>query len=855
MNPKKIFSHMHARWEMKRFRIPLYIICFMLLLFGLGQAQFNPVDSSYSFKVGEFYGMPAETVSMPIQIVNPDVVTGFLVRIPFPGDFMQPVHNYYAEFDISGVDTIPTGPVHFGYVDYAGRGMSTMVIDLIEQTIDTSVTVTYDTTTAQSGNKNPNTIFIQFIPPFSYDPDNPPRIPIFDAAGGPPYSDSTVVYVRFLVDPEIDPDTIFFKTQWIKPEDAQGDVSDGRDNQVTIEQDDGTGNITNITIRPATYGDYFTLDTVPDTATTPWCAIPGNCEYGCNEDSSGCADPPTGAPTIAISGSTSYTVQQGEAIPGVAVTATADVIGNTVTLLASNLPTGATFTPSNPVSGTSTVSGTLNWTPSFSQEGTFVINFQATDEDNGLTSNIRSVSVTVEAIDLDRLYSSSSYGASPTGGIPGTTPVIFPIDLVTTKTVYGIQFDMAYPSDVADLDSVTTTSRTPDYIVYDNIGGFPDSVRIMTFGLANEVIGEPDTVSGTAILNAFFSLDSTAVPGDYWVRLHDAWESVSPDPLIPSMGLATDSGVIQVDMLGDVNLDKHINVADPVSIVGYVIGAYSLPSRNYATANVVVDGMVNVVDLVGIVNLSFGLPISPSPVQSNYEDNFASLSVEHGNLSSGQYTKLNVRGEFPDDVAALQMQIDYDPETYYTGLPELAEDAGNFAMQFRDDRDGRIRVVLYNLKPGADGNQIPAGIADIVRIPVTAKRDVSADDESGIRVTQAYLANANAEEIPVENNETDILPTSFTLYQNYPNPFNPSTRIDFDINAGNSGGMQQVKLQVFNILGQQVKTLVDEKMAPGRHTITWNGDAGDGGQVATGIYFYRLEVDDYQQTKKMLLLK
>ncbi len=558
---------------------------------------------------------------------------------------------------------------------------------------------------------------------------------------------------------------------------------------------------------------------------------------------------------MTITGSTSYNVQQGEAIPSVSVSAEADESSHTVTLLASNLPSGATFTPSNPVSGTGTTSGTLNWTPSFSQEGTFVVNFQATDEDNGLKSSIKSVSVTVEAIDLDRLYTSSSYGASPTGGIAGTTPVIFPIDLVTTKTVYGIQFDMAYPADIADLDSVVTTTRTAEYVVYDNIGSYPDSVRIMTFGLANEVVGEPDETSGTAILNAFFSLDSAALPGDYWVRMHDAWESVSPDPLIPSMALATDSGVIQIDRLGDVNLDKLINVADPVNIVGYIIGDYSLPSRNYATANVVVDAEVNVVDLVGIVNLSFGLPISPSPVQSNYEDDFASLSVEHDDLATGQYSKLNIRGEFPDDVAALQMQIEYDPDTYYTGMLELADEVKHFAMQYRDDRAGTIRMVLYNFKPGTDGNQIPSGISDIVKIPVTARRDVSADDDISIRVAQAHLSNANAEEIPVAGNQIDVLPTSFTLYQNYPNPFNPSTRIDFDISAGNSGGLQQVKLEVFNILGRKVQTLVDEKMDPGRHTVTWDGDSGDGRPVATGIYFYRLEVGDTHKTKKMLLLK
>ena len=97
----------------------------------------------------------------------------------------------------------------------------------------------------------------------------------------------------------------------------------------------------------------------------------------------------------------------------------------------------------------------------------------------------------------------------------------------------------------------------------------------------------------------------------------------------------------------------------------------------------------------------------------------------------------------------------------------------------------------------------------------------------------------------------DNLPTEFALDQNYPNPFNPSTTILFEVPV-----KSHVKLDVFNVLGQKVTTLVNEDLAPNSYTKTWDGHADGGNQVASGIYFYRLTAgDNVVMTKKMMLLK
>jgi hypothetical protein len=97
---------------------------------------------------------------------------------------------------------------------------------------------------------------------------------------------------------------------------------------------------------------------------------------------------------------------------------------------------------------------------------------------------------------------------------------------------------------------------------------------------------------------------------------------------------------------------------------------------------------------------------------------------------------------------------------------------------------------------------------------------------------------------------SDILPTKFALNQNYPNPFNAGTVLGFDLPTAS-----HVKLTVFNVLGQQVNTLVDEELVAGSHTVEWDGTTHSGDMAATGVYFYRIDAGDFVETKKMMLLK
>ncbi|MGB5107487.1 MAG: T9SS type A sorting domain-containing protein [Candidatus Zixiibacteriota bacterium] len=104
--------------------------------------------------------------------------------------------------------------------------------------------------------------------------------------------------------------------------------------------------------------------------------------------------------------------------------------------------------------------------------------------------------------------------------------------------------------------------------------------------------------------------------------------------------------------------------------------------------------------------------------------------------------------------------------------------------------------------------------------------------------------------LPVSEYDTPILPQDYALSQNQPNPFNPTTTIDFALPRA-----AKTKIEIYNILGQKVITLVDEYLAAGNKRVEWNGKDDGGNDVASGVYLYRMTANDYTETKKMMLMK
>ncbi len=100
--------------------------------------------------------------------------------------------------------------------------------------------------------------------------------------------------------------------------------------------------------------------------------------------------------------------------------------------------------------------------------------------------------------------------------------------------------------------------------------------------------------------------------------------------------------------------------------------------------------------------------------------------------------------------------------------------------------------------------------------------------------------------VPVTSVEGDeTLPEEFVLHQNYPNPFNPSTTFRYSIPQ-----TSKVVIKVYDILGNEIATLMDEEKPVGTYELTWNAE-----NLPSGVYFYQLKAGEYINTKKMILLK
>ncbi len=186
--------------------------------------------------------------------------------------------------------------------------------------------------------------------------------------------------------------------------------------------------------------------------------------------------------------------------------------------------------------------------------------------------------------------------------------------------------------------------------------------------------------------------------------------------------------------------------------------------------------------------------------------------------------------------------------------------AGTLAFDLTAATNGTYRMRVFGYNPGstAAALEIKEGSTVLASASLPAKADSTGSDvlSGGFSLTAGSHslvltgANASIDYIQLVSEvvgavEPGGLPNAFALEQNYPNPFNPATTINFSL-----GKATNVKLVVFNLLGQQVSTLINEKLPAGAHTAVFKAN-----NMATGVYFYRLEAGSFVDVKKMLLLK
>ncbi len=290
-------------------------------------------------------------------------------------------------------------------------------------------------------------------------------------------------------------------------------------------------------------------------------------------------------------------------------------------------------------------------------------------------------------------------------------------------------------------------------------------------------------------------------------------------------------GIVEIigpdDVLtGDINLNGvPYEVADVVLFVNHIVNPDGYPFNpiQLEASDINADGLpATVADLVLLINIVTGVVLPPKlePADHNL---LVRIQPDNG--------KIEFRAETDIELGAVLIKLAHE-----TGAELQPIANGELSIAYYDD--GEVLAVLAYL-PGGGG--IAAGMSDLFYINEyngeLQVSEISAADGFG-----NLLNSVSRLEAPI--------PSEYELSQNYPNPFNANTKISFGLPEPG-----QIQLEIFNITGQKVGTLLDGYFEAGRYDLVWDGTDSNGQIVSSGVYFYRLQTGTVAKTMKMTLLK
>ncbi|MGB2980097.1 MAG: FlgD immunoglobulin-like domain containing protein [Candidatus Zixiibacteriota bacterium] len=312
---------------------------------------------------------------------------------------------------------------------------------------------------------------------------------------------------------------------------------------------------------------------------------------------------------------------------------------------------------------------------------------------------------------------------------------------------------------------------------------------------------------------------------------------------------------------GDVNQDCVVDIGDVVFLISYLFRG-GPPPDPLVIGDVNRDDVIDVGDVVYLVSYLYkGGPPPVCGCASHPElagscsrcDDAHALRKTAGsaevNLAQREVSKrgkefVDVDASFGTDVAGVQIELSYDPQEIKSVIPELADRTQDMKLFF-GAADGILKIGIVDL---TGEHVVAAGEGSLVKLRLVGANCNSVQLNKAILVDQA-AAGLSVVILPKEDGE-EATPRDFILSQNHPNPFNPETEISYSLPEA-----AQVKVSVYNMLGQKVKTLLNEYQAAGHKTINWDGTDERGNKAASGIYFYRIKAGEFEDTKKMILMK
>jgi hypothetical protein len=501
-----------------------------------------------------------------------------------------------------------------------------------------------------------------------------------------------------------------------------------------------------------------------------------------------------------------------------------DLDSDPLTLSAQGLPVNAFFPT---VQGDSTVTGLFTFTPAFGQgPDTVYVTFAASDDHNNTTT----LTVPIIIIGTPNDYLSID---SQQGGVRGALGRDVDVDLTNARNIFGLQFNYHYDTQQINVADILQTNRSAGLGFYSS-EPTPGNIIVLIFSYAP---GADLILPGNGpIVQMRTNVSTDALIGPTPIVLDSAYEVI--DSIGTTRTLVMNDGYFTVDRFGDANLDGLVNVGDCVTIVAYIIGQYVLNVRQFDAADINRDTRVTVTDLQSVIDQIIRIPTEPGPVPPTL---LAWVQLKRDVPVYGNIISIPIWADIGTEAAAVQYEVDYDMDR----LEPVDVAPGAMIQGLRLDHneaDGKAKGVVYNL----GGLTFGPSTGEFVTLNFRLRYGDFRPRDVNFR--EFIIVNRGAGLIPSEIQGE--LPSQYCLNQNYPNPFNSSTRISFDLYED-----AQVELSIYDLLGRRVSTLVDQFLTAGSHNVTWNGRSDNGQNMASGVYFYRLEAGSFSQTKRMLLMK
>ncbi|RKX26502.1 MAG: hypothetical protein DRP45_03385 [Candidatus Zixiibacteriota bacterium] len=493
------------------------------------------------------------------------------------------------------------------------------------------------------------------------------------------------------------------------------------------------------------------------------------------------------------------------------------------------LPEGATFDGGNP--------GQFLWQTSLTDSGSFNIEVISTDP-HGLADTIN-IDCAIQAV-AHYALSLDTVEAFP------NEDVVFNLMLDNKFPVASFNILFNYdPSALSLLSLTNEDTRAASfeyYVVRDNENGVAGDVRILGIAdMSGAGALEPgDGPIGLCRLHTSGNLAFAGMSIPVHFRFHDA-PTNDDNTLTDSIGNKIDqedieysNGYVAIhDMeditIGDINLNGlAAEIGDVIYFTNHFINPflYSFNALQYANSDVNQDNLAATIsDLVALINWV----VSGSPVAKSAGTAELSAMV----LTEQDHETMILSCDADFDMGAALVVLEANADLDNVVIHNLRSD---MTLDCRQDENA-LRILLYSL----EGNTVPSGVNELFSIECV----------ENLEITQIEMGSADGKPVLVHRTEAGgSLPSGYALEQNYPNPFNPETEISFSLPV--SG---HARLDVYNIAGRKVATLVDEQLEAGHHSVTWDGRNHSGLAVSSGIYLYRLQAGEFGETRKMMLLK